>query len=256
LPEDPIVDAFAEMIISLMAIVRDKHPSASEFITLSRPDIDSGSAPHHGRFTLAIQKAGLKDFGSTHDPIASLSALWSFGMLDCTDELCEGEPRVLVLHYTASTLSVSSMNSGVFYYSCRVRNFPNLGAESMFKLKEPTEYWSKVKSAVQNAFPPRCDRTDPSKPTHIEQIIVLGEHGNDTDFLRILQDIHGSMPRIRSLSAADHLFAAARGAAMQARTGMVDGYNECVSNGWCAQAPEDKNIIIYPPTYDGEKEEL
>jgi hypothetical protein len=158
------------------------------------------------------------------------------GLLDCADELCDGEPRALVLLYTNATLGTISLNTKT---PCRTRYFRNLGADSTLRVDDSARYWKDVRVAVEEALQPICDVGKP-KTRHVEQIIVVGERGTDQDFLRMLQDVHGGMPRIRSLDQEGHVFAAARGAAEQARRGMIDAFDNCLKNDWCPQPPEEK----------------
>ncbi|KAF2420214.1 hypothetical protein EJ08DRAFT_683428 [Tothia fuscella] len=238
---DPIVGALSDMISSLMRTVRADHLAATEFVSVSRPDFDWYPEMHHGRFTLATHNAGFRNFASYHDLLSSIAALWSFGLLDCEDELCEGEPRILVLHYSNSTLATTSMNSGNEHYPCRAWNHIDLGASGALRMNDPNKYWMKVKQAIRDALAPVCDGEgrEPSNPAHVDQVVVIGERAPEPEFLRALQDIHGAMPRVHSTSKSDHVFAAARGAAAQARLGMVDGFNGCIPNGWCAEFPEE-----------------
>ncbi|KAF2422959.1 hypothetical protein EJ08DRAFT_682475 [Tothia fuscella] len=238
--EDPIVDSLAEMISSLTQKVQAMDPSVSEFVVVARPDFDFNSRAYHGRFALATNKAGLKSFGVNVDLLSSQSVLLSLGMMECHDPICEGEPRVLNLIYTNTTLATISMNSGSFY-PCRTRYYDTLGADSRLRFSDPTQYWKDVKLAIEDSLEPVCDFWEPSKPTRFEQIVVVGERGNEREFLKLLQDMHGAMPRLQSTSGETHIFAGARGAAAQARRGMVDGFNVCLPNGWCAEAREDSS---------------
>jgi len=238
LPDDPIVKELADMISSLKESVFSKHPTASEFVILSIPDFDWWPRPYRSRFTLAVAQAGLRDFGSDYGySVSSRHALRSMGMMNCPDYFCEGKPPVLVLLYTNATLATTLMVSGNLYSPCRVRNHPDLGAESELRDEDPARYWKRAKSVIQAGLAQKCEYSDPPEHAPVGEIVVLGERGHDSGFLRVVQDIHGRAPRV--LNQQEQVFAAARGAAVQARFAMVDAFDACLPNGWCAEAPED-----------------
>jgi hypothetical protein len=114
-------------------------------------------------------------------------------------------------------------------------------------LQYPAEYWGQVKNAVRDALAPICDGQgkEDSKPARIEQIVALGDCAAEEEFLKVLQEVYGGMPCIRSLLKGDHVVGAARGAAAQARFGMIDGLNGCIPYGWCAETPEADNNCLY-----------
>jgi hypothetical protein len=237
LPDDPVVKVLSDMISLLKESVILRHPNASEFVMLSVPDFDWWPQSYRSRFSLAIARVGIQDFGPYYGyRVSSRTALRSLGLMDCPDYACEGKPPILVLYYTNTTLSSTLMNSGNLYFPCRVRYHLDLGAESELREQDPVGYWKRAKSIIMEGLSEQCDYENSPEQVPVGQIVILGERGNDEGFLATLQDVYDGVPRI--LQEKEHIFAPARGAADEAREGMIDAFHLCLTNHWCAKAAE------------------
>jgi hypothetical protein len=237
LPNDPIVKVLSDMISLLKESVVLGHPNASEFVMMSVPDFDWWPQSYRSRFSLAIARAGIQDFGPYYGyQVSSRRALRSLALMDCPDYLCEGKPPILVLLYTNTTLASTRMKSGNLYFPCRVRYHLDLGAESELRKQDPVGYWKRAKSVIVEGLSEECDYEDSPEQVPVGQIVVLGERGEDQELLTTLQDVYDGVPRI--LQEKEHIFAPARGAAHEAREGMIDAFTLCLPNDWCATAAE------------------
>jgi hypothetical protein len=221
--------------------VVSQHPNASKFVVLSIPDFDWWPKCYRSRFSLAIARAGIGDFGLYYGyQVSSRNALRSLGLMNCPDYLCEGRPPILVLLYTNTTLASTLMTSGNLYFPCRIRYHLKLGAESERHKQDPVGYWKRAKSVIMEGLLGQCDYQALLEHVSIGRIVVLGERGNDKDFLTTLQDVYGGFPRI--LQDNEHIFAAARNAADDAREGMIDDFTLCLPNQRCEKEAEKDSV--------------
>ncbi|QKX60477.1 uncharacterized protein TRUGW13939_07622 [Talaromyces rugulosus] len=252
---DNSVKAIATMLSDIKSGAMDvlDPPLKYNHVLLSWPDFEYEFA-HADRIHLASSLAGLNDFHG-HGSIASRFALAQEGVSkacydpekDMDDTLCDPSlpnlPTILVVSYSTASLSLTLHTRlwGDMPWPERLMDSPALGASfaNATSQGDPTEYWIKVRESIASVI----------GNATIDYILLLGSHARDPE---LLGAIKGVLDRCGNIgpsivdrymeyrSSPDDetsaLFAAARGAAVNARIGMETGWKACDEPPWCCNS--------------------
>jgi hypothetical protein len=250
--DDNSVTAIAAMLSDIKRGAMDvlDPPLKYNHVLLSWPDFEYEFA-HTDRIHLASSLAGINDF-QWHGSIASRFALAQEGVSkacydpekDMEDTLCDPSlpnlPTILVVSYNTASLSVTLHTRlwGEMLWPERLMESPALGASfaNATCQGDPTEYWIKVEESIASVI----------GNTTIDYILLLGSHARDPKLLGAIKGVvdrcgnidpsildHYMAYRSSPDDEASELFAAARGAAVNARFGMETDWESCDEPPWC-----------------------
>jgi hypothetical protein len=249
--DDPWIIAVAGMLAEIKSTVKARYGLTYPFIVLSVPDFEADTGHiYKDRFELAAEHAGLELFLTV--TLASRSALGFYGIGDCYEEETDGpdsycpppEERidvVLSISYSEVSLGVTLlarwMAGGLWgtFWPQRLSENLALGKGSPLRQQNPEKYWKDLKSVVEGSV---------KAGESVDRVIFLGFEGGDEEdeLQRIVRDVvekHKSdkgAPPVEGgtdTGSGESLFAVARGAAMVARRGMVDGFDTCIMPDSC-----------------------
>lgn len=159
------------------------------------------------------------------------------------------DTQILVLSYNAASLGASVFTiDGGSWICLAVNENPALGANELLRQQNNTVYWDTVRSFLTKLIG--------NHP--IDELVLLGTHARDTEFLNAVRDVFndrdggvhlrtkGGFAAADSAIEQDDVFAAARGAATLARDGMETNFESCLENPWC-EKPKSRTEKLQAP---------
>jgi hypothetical protein len=236
----PIADMLSDIKASINTVHQLKYP----FITLSIPDFETDTGHLYAlAFQIAAQEAGLEIFQSAK--IASRSALAYYGIEDCYGPYENPDPGcpsadervnvVLSVSYNGASLGVTLLTRWMTerrwrhwgtFWPARLSETPSLGGDSTLRFEDPDRYWDSIKDTIETSI----------GSEKVDKVILIGSHANDPGLRRIVDGLLGTTKDF-SLGAKggseDALYFVARGAAVVARRGMVNGFDACLVPDRC-----------------------
>jgi hypothetical protein len=246
------------MLSSLKYTIATTHGLSYPHIILSLPDFEVDRVhTHESRLESAVLHAGLEQL---HSPtLASRSALAFYGIgayyPGSESESClKGDERigvVLVISYNEASFGVTLLTrwlDGPLWgtlWPRRVSEELELGSRSARRRKDE-DYWDAVRDVIEDFV--EAGET-------VDRVMFLGSDARDKKLRDIVRDVverhtPGDELKILGVDAdADDgsdetLFAAARGAAMVARLGMVDGFDACIVPDRCERELEERELVL------------
>ena len=185
--------------------------------------------------------------------LASRSALSFYGIEDCygspwaPDPPCppakERTDIVLAIAYSDVSLGITLLtrwmdNTKLWgtMWPRIVKEAVDLGHEALLRVQDPERYWEKVKTII----------VDSVQGQSVDRVIFLGNQGDNKKLRRIIRAIMEERGDGQGVAATEPiaeecLFVAARGAAVVARRGMVDGFDGCIVPDWCKTDDGDRD---------------
>jgi hypothetical protein len=246
------------MLSEIKGTVRARYGLAYPFIILSVPDFEADTGHiYKERFVVAAQHAGLELFMTV--TLASRSALGFYGIGDYYEEEPGYEQApdscpppderihvVLSVSYSDVSLGVTLlarwMGGGLWgtFWPQRLSENLHLGKDSLLREKNPEKYWEDVKRVIEDSV---------RKGESVDEVIFLGFEGGDAEeelrrIIRVVMERHKSEKELGLVenyadNGGESLFAVARGAAMVARRGMVNGFDACLMPDRC-----EKDVLV------------
>jgi hypothetical protein len=245
------------MLSEIKNTVHARYGLVYPFIILSVPDFEADTGHiYKKRFEVAAQHAGLELFMTVI--LASRSALVFYGIGDCYEEepgyeqapdSCPPPEKridvVLSVSYSDVSLGVTLlarwMGGGLWgtFWPQRLSENLNLGRDSVLREKNPEKYWGDVKRVIEDSV---------SKGESVDRVIFRGFQGDvaEEELRRIINVVIEKHKSKKELGLVDSytdnggesLFTVARGAAMVARRGMVDGFDACLMPDYCEKGKQ------------------
>lgn len=248
---DPWIIAITEMLSDLKNLALAVQPSiVHNLVILSYPDFEAGTNHiYKDRFLIACDQAGLEQL-SNISKVISQAALEYYNIVNCEDDtldpLCRGSSdeqisTVLTVTYNEASLGTTLLNRwlGMLILDRVGENF-NHGASSLLRSEDEVRYWEEVEGFIEEAI----------EDSHVDHLMILGSHATDINLLNVISKVlercgsgkSWGKYSIRSGTAEEYLFAAARGDAQIARRGMISGFDACLVPETCKQPePEQEN---------------
>lgn len=238
-PADQWTKPLLAMAGALTSEVFKVVPEAEKFALFSGPDSLRVHDSLFPRLRLALQLSGIQEWGEFNAASSRAAASYlKFGQFSADRKFSYGKNifRALIITHTetAMTLADTQTRDGNLYDIAKTANFVK---PPMKHTKQ--QFTQNVRGAIQQFL--RIEKEGKEyMDTDYDELILLGSLAEQQEFndgLRLafgdkLKDPSGKS-KIRSMTAEERLYAAARGAAQFAREGLATSFNGCTPNEWC-----------------------
>jgi hypothetical protein len=256
---DVIVLAVTKMMTDLKIQIESVHQLAYPLVFLSIPDMFITTRTFADqRFEKAAQAAALELFMGGRG--ASRSALDYYKIDDCQEDDPPSSVSscvhsvgriddVLTVSFEGTNLGITLLSrwndDGLNGFVWPVKQEVNfeLGFNSDLRIKDPQMFWGRIKKTVELIIGDH----------KLDRVILGGDFANELEFRRTVRDTLQSLgyASFKDISVPgtaknfdENLYVAARGAANNARRGMMHGFSACMHNAWCEIVEE------IPETHD------
>jgi hypothetical protein len=253
IPNDTRVAAIAEMIRSLRFVVESRYVLSYNKLVLSMPTFIAPTRnTHEDIFYQSAWHAGLDPYG--HRFFGAYAAMKQiFDIFHCPeihvnqstyapDIACESYQdrqisNVLAIEYSGESLGIMYLprRGGFFFYDdSPMAEEVDLGANCSLRTRDPEQYWAEVRKLISSL----CQ----SHNRPIDLLVLYGDRATDPELLGLVKDLFRSNTNVKIeeylRTPDDHMFAAARTAAEEARIGMMGGFDACIWDEYCPRGEE------------------
>ncbi|EPE32074.1 hypothetical protein GLAREA_12156 [Glarea lozoyensis ATCC 20868] len=238
--------------------IESKYQPVYPLVFLSIPDMFiTTRAFADQRFEKAARAAGFELFMGGRG--ASRSALDYYKIEDCqaddpsssVSSCVHSTGRVddvLAISFEGTNLVITLLSrwnndglNGLVWPEKQEVNF-ELGFNSDLRIKDPEIFWGKIKQTVESILGDH----------KLDRVILSGDSANELEFRRTVRDTLQNLGRaaFKEISVPgdakdfdENLYVAARGAANNARRGMMHGFIACIYSVWCEKVEEIPEIL-------------